>query len=160
MQNGRIKIGIAAALVGFLALLGLAPLAAEMTTKVIAAFRGKIVVSRGPLPEGRNDQDSIVQIKKAWLKELTGQEQDGARTWNFHYTAFLAGNPRPSMTLAFRQGRRTVATKRLEGIDPKGRMFEGDISISTDDGLRPGRYELELTAPKLGRLAACYLTLK
>lgn len=160
MQNGRIRVLIAAVLVGFLALFGPAPVAAEMSVKVVAAFRGKIIVSRDSLPEGRNDRDSIAKIKSAQLKVLTGEEREGYKIWYFHYTAFLARKGSTSLTLAFRQGSRTVATKRLTGLPPKASILTGDVSISTDDGVKPGRYELELSAPKVGRVAATYLTLK
>ena len=136
------------------------PVFADMSRKVTAAFRGELVISTGELPEGRDDKDTIAQVKKARLKELKGQSRDDVTRWTFHYTAFLEKTGARSLTMKFTGGDRT-ADKRLTGVDPKATVLTGDITIDEDEGLKRGRtYTIELLDPRGGVVATTRLTMK
>src|SRR4029079_18128954 len=49
---------------------------ADMSRNVIAAFHGELVITKGELPEGKNDKDTIAKIKAERLKELTGEARE------------------------------------------------------------------------------------
>ena len=61
---------------------------ADISKNVIAAFRGQLVVTKGELPEGKNDKETIAKIKGERLKEISGQKNEDVTSWFFHYTAF------------------------------------------------------------------------
>ena len=61
-----------------------------MSRSVISAFKGQLVVSKGDLPEGKNDKDTISKIKGERLKEIKGEKNEDVTSWYFHYTAFLS----------------------------------------------------------------------
>ena len=52
-----------AALVAATAVLAGGIASADMSKAVIGAFKGQLVVSKGDLPEGKNDKDTIAKIK-------------------------------------------------------------------------------------------------
>lgn len=120
---------------------------ADMSRGVISAFRGQIVISKDELPTGKNDKDTIAQIKKAQLKELTGQAGEDNTTWNFHYTAFLTKTGAKNLKLEFMKGKQLAADKQLDGIDPKSGVLSGDITIDENEGLAKGStYQVNLLA--------------
>ena len=121
------------------------PALADMSRPVIAAFKGQFVVSTDELPTGKNDKDTIAKIKKAQLKELTGQPGEENVTWNFHYTAFLTKTGAKNLKMHFMKGKQLAADKQLDGIDPKSAVLSGDITIDENEGLAKGNtYQIEL----------------
>ncbi|MGE0872150.1 MAG: hypothetical protein AB7P03_26565 [Kofleriaceae bacterium] len=123
---------------------------ADISRPVIAAFKGQLVVTKGDLPEGKNDKDTIAKIKGERLKELTGQKNEDVTSWYFHYTAFLSKPGSPKLKMEFYvDGKKYVADKRLDGIDPKLTVLSGNISISEDEGLTSGKgYVIKLVNEK------------
>src|SRR5262245_27296127 len=77
-----------AALLVVLALAGAAA-RAELSDAVVAAYRGKIILSRAAVAPGASDKETIAKLKAAQLAELVGKPGDDGQTWRFHYTAFL-----------------------------------------------------------------------
>ena len=121
------------------------PALADMSRPVIAAFKGQFVVSTDELPTGKNDKDTIAKIKKAQLKELTGQPGEDNVTWNFHYTAFLTKTGAKNLKMHFMKGKQLAADKQLDGVDPKSAVLSGDITIDENEGLAKGNtYQIEL----------------
>jgi hypothetical protein len=137
---------------------------ADMSKGVISAFRGQLVVSKGDLPEGKNDKDTISKIKGARATELTGETSDDVTYWHFHYTAFLAKAGSSTLKLEFYtddKDKRYVADKQLDGIDPKSSVLSGDISISEDEGLAKGKsYIVKLVAGGNSTVAQTPLKMK
>jgi hypothetical protein len=118
---------------------------ADMSRPVIAAFRGQLVISKGDLPTGKNDKDTIAKIKKEQLKEITGTAQEDVTGWYFHYTAFLSKSGAKNLKMEFMKGGKLAADKQLDGIDPKSAVLTGDISINEDEGLAKGNtYQIQL----------------
>jgi hypothetical protein len=137
------------AVVGALALLAGTPSAhADIGRKVIAAFKGQIIVTTDRLePEG-TDKATIDTFKKARVKEVKGEaNSDEVHAWYFHYTAFLKSTGATNLKLEFWRGNKYVADQRLEDVDPKDPVLQGSISISEDDGPAKGvNYTLKLVA--------------
>jgi hypothetical protein len=123
---------------------------ADMSRGVIAAFKGQLVISKDELPEGKNDKDTITKIKGAKLSEVTGTMQEDVAYWNFHYTAFLNKTGSNVLKMEFyADGKRFVADKTLDGVDPKSSILTGDISINEDEGLAKGKaYVIKLLSGK------------
>ena len=118
---------------------------ADMSRPVMAAFKGQLVASKDELPTGKNDKDTIAKIKKAQLKELTGQPGEDNVTWNFHYTAFLTKTGAKNLKMHFMKGKQLAADKQLDGVDPKSAVLSGDITIDENEGLAKGNtYQIEL----------------
>jgi hypothetical protein len=135
---------------------------ADMSKPVIAAFKGQLVVTKGELPEGKNDKDTIAKIKGERLKEISGQKNEDVTSWFFHYTAFLnkAGATRLRMEF-YVDGKKFVADKRLDGVDPKSGVLSGDISINEDEGLIAGKgYVIKLVTDKDAVVATTPLLMK
>jgi hypothetical protein len=116
---------------------------ADMTKGVISAFKGQLVISKGELPVGKNDKDTIAKIKKEQLKEITGTAQEDVTSWYFSYTAFLTKTGSKNLKMEFLKGGKLAADKQLDGIDPKSGVLTGEISINEDEGLAKGnKYEI------------------
>jgi hypothetical protein len=135
---------------------------AEMSRNVIGAFKGQLVISTGELPEGKNDKDTIQKIKAAKLASITGEVTDDVAYWNFHYTAFLSKTGNTTLKMEFYvDGKKFVADKRLDGVDPKSAVLTGDISINEDEGLTKGKsYVVKLVAGKDTVVASTPLVMK
>jgi hypothetical protein len=138
---------------------------ADMSSKVISTFRGQLVISKDELPAGKNDAATIVAIKAARLKELTGSaNSEDVTTWKFHYTAFLSKTGSAVLKLEFYvddKDKRYVADQRLEGIDPKSAVLSGEIVINEDEGLAKGKsYILKLVTDKDVVVATTPITMK
>lgn len=138
------------------------PSFADMTRGVISAFRGQIIVSKGELPTGKNDKDTIQKIKKEQVKELTGTANDEVTSWYFSYTAFLSKTGSKTLKMEFlKGGKQLSADKMLDGIDPKTSVLTGDISINEDEGLAKGNtYQIRLVNPAGHVVAKTTLTMK
>ena len=138
---------------------------AEMSRGVIAAFRGELVITKGELPEGKTEKDTIAKIKSERVKELTGEAKDDVVYWHFHYTAFLA-KPAGGSSLKLEfyindKDKKFVADNRLDGIDPKSTVLGGDISINEDEGLSKGKsYLIKLVTDKDVVVASTPLVMK
>jgi hypothetical protein len=125
---------------------------ADLSRNVIAAFRGELVITKGELPEGKNDKDTIAKIKAERLKELTGEAREDVVSWHFHYTAFLSKTGASHLKMEFYTNdkkQKFVADNRLDGVDPKLTVLSGDISINEDEGLSKGKpYLIKLVNDK------------
>lgn len=136
--------------------------AADVSKGVIAAFRGELVVTKGDLPEGKTDKDTVAKIKAERLKEITGVAKATTTGWQFHYTAFLTKAGATKLTLEFyTPDKKLVATNQLEGVDPKIQVLSSDISIDEDDGLTKGKaYTVKLVTDKDVVVASTPLVMK
>jgi hypothetical protein len=124
-----------------------APAQADMSKKVIAAFKGKIIVSNSPLENLGDDKATIAKIKKDQLTAVVGAPGgDDVYAWMFVYTAFLSkASGTTSLSLEFYDGTKFVADQKLTGVDPKMTVLEGEVAITEDDGLTKGKkYTLKL----------------
>ena len=134
---------------------------ADMTKGVIAAFRGQLVISKGELPSGKNDKDTIAKIKKERLTEITGETSEDVTSWYFSYTAFLSKTGAKDLKMEFMKGGKLAADKRLDGIDPKSGVLTGEISINEDEGLSKGNtYQIQLVNSSGAIVAKTTLTMK
>ena len=135
---------------------------ADVSAAVIKEFRGNLVITKGDLPEGKNEKDTIAKIKTERLKELDGEDKGDAKFWHFHYTAFLTKTGATELEMKFFMNeKKFVANNRLQGIDPKSTVLSGDISISEDDGLVKGKpYVIKLVTDKDVVVASTPLMMK
>lgn len=135
---------------------------ADMSRNVIAAFRGELVITKGELPEGKTEKDTIAKIKTERLKELTGEARDDVTYWHFHYTAFLTKPGATQLKMEFYTGdKKFVANVGLDGADPKTPVLSGEISINEDDGLTKGKpYVIKLVTDKDVVVASTPLVMK
>jgi hypothetical protein len=125
---------------------------ADLSKTVISAFKGELVITKGELPEGKTEKDTIAKIKAERLKELTGEARGDVTYWRFHYTAFLSKPGATQLKMEFwtnDKDKKFVADNRLDGVDPKITVLSGDISINEDDGLLKSRpYLIKLVNDK------------
>lgn len=134
---------------------------AEISKNVIAAFKGDFVITKGELPDGKTEKETIAKIKSERLKELTGEDRDKVVYWTFHYTAFLSKTGATQLKLEFYSDKRLMADKRLEGVDPKSVVLSGEISINEDEGLLKGKpYVIKLVTDKDVVVASSTLVMK
>lgn len=125
---------------------------ADLSKKVIAAFKGQIVVSNDPLPagDGKDDKATIAAIKQVRLGSIKGEpNSESVTAWQFRYTAFLNKLGASALKFEFYSGKDYVADKRLEGVDPKDPVLEGEIMIDENEGPAKGKtYTVKLVAEK------------
>jgi len=137
---------------------------ADISKTVIAAFRGELVITKGELPEGKTEKDTIAKIKTDRLKELTGEAREDVVYWHFHYTAFLTKGGSTLLKMEFYtndKDKKFVADNRLDGVDPKTTVLSGDISINEDEGLSKGKsYIIKLVNDKDVVVASTPLVMK
>jgi hypothetical protein len=137
---------------------------AEVSRNVITAFKGDLVITKGDLPEGKTEKDTIAKIKSERIKELVGEAKDDVVYWHFHYTAFLTKAGASSLKMEFYTNDKAgkfVADNRLEGVDPKSMVLSGDISINEDEGLSKGKtYLIKLVTDKDVVVASTPLVMK
>ena len=135
---------------------------ADLSRNVIAAFRGQIVVSKGELPEAKNDKEAIAKIKAAKVTELEGKTNGDVTAWTFHYAAFLTKTGASALKLEFwRDGKQYAADKRLEGVDPKSGVLTGEITIDEDENITKGKsYLIKLVAGTDSVVATTTLVMK
>ena len=135
--------------------------AADLSRNVIAAFRGDLVITKGDLPEGKTEKDTIAKIKGERLKELTGEARDDVTYWHFHYTAFLTKTGATQLKMEFYNDKKLVANMGLDGVDPKTPVLSGEIAINEDDGLSKGKpYTIKLVTEKDVVVASTPLVMK
>jgi hypothetical protein len=122
--------------------------AAKLSDEVVAAFRGKIVLSRGALPAGSDDKETISKIKAAQLTELVGKPTDEGQSWTFHYTAFLKKTGNVALKLQFvsaEQDRRLAVETPISIPDVDSPVLSGDLTLGESRGLERGKaYQLKL----------------
>jgi hypothetical protein len=134
---------------------------ADMSKGVIGAFKGQLVISKGELPVGKNDKDTIAKIKKEQLKEITGETSDDVTSWYFSYTAFLSKTGAKNLKMEFLKGGKLAADKQLDGIDPKSGVLTGEITINEDEGLAKGNtYQIQLVNSSGAVVSKTTLTMK
>jgi hypothetical protein len=138
--------------------------AADMSRNVITAFRGELIITKGEIPEGKTEKDTIAKIKSERIKELTGEAKDDVVYWHFHYTAFLTKTGSSQLKMEFYtndKDKKFVADNRLDGVDPKTAVLSGDISINEDEGLSKGKaYIIKLVNDKDVVVASTPLVMK
>lgn len=121
------------------------PVFADFSKSVTNSFKNQIVISKGDLPVGKNDKDTVAKIKKEQLKEITGTKQEDVTGWYFHYTAFLSKTGSSKLKMEFLKGGKLAADKQLDGVDPKSAVLTGEIGINEDEGLAKGNvYTIQL----------------
>lgn len=155
MSRSTRRLFILASLAGVVALAsGARPANADLSRKVITAFKGKILLTIGPLESQGDDKTTIAHFKKMTLASIKG-EQNGndVQEWTFNYTAFLKSGGATSLKLEFYNDTGGYAAdQRLTGVDPKMTVLEGDITINEDDGLTKGKkYIVKLTGEVKGK---------
>jgi hypothetical protein len=137
---------------------------ADVSRNVIAAFKGEMVITKGDLPEGKTDKETIAKIKGERLKELTGEAKNDVTGWYFHYTAFLSRTGATQLKMEFYTNdkyKKFVADKRIDGVDPKTPALSGEISIDEDEGLSKGKpYIIKLVTDKDVVVASTPLVMK
>lgn len=144
----------------FLVLVALAGLAyADVTQKVQQEFAGKVIITKGALPEaGATDADTIKAFKKAHLKSIKAESQtdEGSAEWSFEYTAFFKkALPVTEVSIDFYttdKEKNLVANKRLIGLEPGLPVLAGTLNISEDDGPAKGKtYTVKVTGKVKGK---------
>jgi hypothetical protein len=137
---------------------------ADVSRGVITAFKGELVITKGELPEGKTEKDTIAKIKTERLKELAGEAKNDVMAWHFHYTAFLTKTGATQLKMEFYtndKDKKFVADNRLDGVDPKTSVLSGDISIDEDEGLSKGKaYIIKLVTDKDVVVASTPLVMK
>lgn len=135
---------------------------AEISRNVIAAFRGQLVITKGDLPEGKNDKETVSKIKAANLKVLEGEKGEEITSWHFSYGAFLSKTGATHLKMEFYRDAKTLsADKSLDGVDPKSGLLTGEISIDENEGLAAGKtYTVKLVTDKDAVVAQTTLTMK
>ena len=140
---------------------------ADLSKKVIAEFKGQLIVSAEPVGAAGDDKATIAAFKKARLKQVESKDKDDVAAWKFSYTAFLKKTGATEATFEFftdDKDHRYAANQSIAGIDPKGDAISGEIEITEDDGLARGKsYVLKLSAKIKGKdtvLAETPITMK
>ncbi len=125
---------------------------AKLSDAVVAAFRGKIVLSRGAVAEGSSDKETIAKLKAAQVTELAGRPTDDGQAWSFHYTAFLKKTGNVGLKFQFvsgEQDRRFAAETAVPILDVDSPVISGDLTIGESRGLERGKaYQLKLVNDK------------
>jgi hypothetical protein len=137
-----------------LASLVLAGLAAEakLSDAVVAAFKGKVVLTRAAVGEGANDKDTITKLKAAQLTELAGKPGDDGESWTFHYTAFLKKTGNVGLKLQFVSADvdgRLANETAISIPDVESPVLTGELTVGESRGLTRGKaYLLKLVNDK------------
>jgi hypothetical protein len=125
---------------------------AELSDAVVAAFRGKLVLTRAAVPEGASDKETIAKLKAAQLTEIVGVPTDDGQAWRFHYTAFLKKTGNVGLKVRYvsgEQDRRQLAETAIPIPDVKSAVLTGELSIGEHQGLERGKaYMLQLVNDK------------
>ena len=152
MSLRRSQVGAAVALAAVF--FASAAARADVSPKVIAAFKGQIVVTADDVEAGATDKATIDAYKKARLKEVKGEPNgEDVQAWHFSYTAFLTSKPASAdLKLEFYVGDKYVADQRLTGVDAQSQVLTGHIDISEDDGPAKNKtYTLKMVAEVKGK---------
>ena len=161
MTHRRIRTAVVVAALALVATTT-TPAWADISKSVISQFKGQLVVSKGELPEGKNDKDTIAKIKAAKLTELAGETNGDVTAWTFHYAAFLSKTGASSLKVEFwRDGKQYAADKRLESVDPKSSLLTGEITIDEDENITKGKsYLIKVVAGTDTVIASTTLVMK
>lgn len=127
---------------------------ADLSRKVIGAFKGKVLLSIGKLESQGDDKSTIAAFKKHNLTTLKGEQNtNDVQEWFFNYTAFMKQGGATSLKLEFyNEDGQYVADQTLTDVDPKMTVLEGDITINEDDGLAKGKkYVIKLGGTVKGK---------
>jgi len=125
---------------------------AQCSAKVSSTFSGKLIITDQQLDlDAGSPADVIAAIKKKNLTEVKHVAGDESPTWIFYFTAFMSRAPGATMVsvdfYTDDKEHRYAANKRLDGVDPSGKLLQGAIQLSEDDGLDANkRYQVKLTA--------------
>jgi hypothetical protein len=129
-----------------------APAQAALSDAVIAAFRGKVVLSRAAVAAGPTDKDTIAKLKAAQLTEIVGTPTDDGQSWTFHYTAFLKKAGNVALKLQFvsgEQDRRFATETAIPIPDVDSPVLSGELTVGESRGLSRGKaYQLKLVNDK------------
>ena len=126
---------------------------ADVSKKVAATFSGQLVVTRGDVDLDSDDKAAIAALKAARLTEVVGaRTADDVQAWSFSYIAFLKKTGSTSINVEFLVDNKLVANRRLEGVDPKSNVLQGELAISEDDGPSKGKtYTVNVVAVIKGK---------
>ena len=143
----------ASALLLLLALGAAGPVAeAKLSDAVVAAFRGKLILTRGPVAEGPTDKETIAKLKAAQVQALVGTPTDDGQSWTFHYAAFLKKTGNVALKLQFvsgEQDRRFAAETAIPIPDVDSPVLTGEVTIGETQGLSRGKaYVLKVVNDK------------
>jgi hypothetical protein len=131
--------------------------APKVSEAVVAAFRGKIVLTRDAVVAGTSDKETIAKLRAAQLTEVVGLPTDDGQTWRFHYAAFLKKTGNLGLKLRYvsgEQDRRQAAESAIPILDVESPVLTGELSVSESQGLVRGKvYLLQLVNDK-GELVA------
>jgi len=161
MSSRRSLAGLAA-----LASLLLVSLAAEakLSDAVVAAFKGKLVLTRAAVAEGATDKDTIAKLKAAQLTELVGKPGDDGESWTFHYTAFLNKTGNVALKVQFISAEvdgRLANETAISIPDVDLPVLSGELTIGESRGLVRGKaYLLKLVNDKGDVVAKTSATFK
>ena len=136
--------------------LGVGVAGADVGKKVIATFKGQVLISDKAFVADTNDKTTIAAFKKQRVSSVKGEKNaEDVVSWTFSYAAFPSRLGATELKLEFyNPGGKYVADRRLIDVDPKDPLLVGDISISEDDGPAAGTtYTLKLVALKNGKEA-------
>jgi hypothetical protein len=140
---------------------------ADISKKVQAAFKGKLLISDAPLPDSAgDDKATIAAYNKAVIKEVKGEPGDEVTSWRFNFTAFLTKAPgKADLSLDFyNASKEYVANKRLTVTDGSLTVISGEISFDENDNVNPNTtYTLQLTGKVKGKevvFASAMLSMK
>jgi hypothetical protein len=126
--------------------------APKVSEAVVAAFRGKVVLTRDAVAAGASDKETIAKLKAAQLTEVVGLPTDDGQTWRFHYAAFLKKTGNLGLKLRYvsgEQDRRQAAESTVPIVDVDSPVLTGEISITERQGLERGKaYLLQLVNDK------------
>jgi hypothetical protein len=121
---------------------------ANFSDAVVAAFRGKIVLTRVAVAAGATDKETIAKLKAAQLQALVGTPTDDGQSWTFHYAAFLKTAGNVALKLQFVSGEqdgRLAAETAIPIPDVDSPALTGEVTIGETRGLTRGKaYLLKL----------------
>jgi hypothetical protein len=161
MSSRRSLAGLAA--LASLVLVGLAA-EANLSDAVVAAFKGKLVLTRAAVAEGANDKETIAKLKASQLTELVGKAGDDGESWTFHYTAFLKKTGNVALKLQFVSAEvdgRLANETAISIPDVDLPVLSGELTIGESRGLVRGKaYLLKLVNDKGDVVAKTSATFK
>ena len=127
---------------------------ADVGKKVIATFKGQVLISDKAFVPQDSDKATIDAFKKARVSTIKGDKNsEDVVAWQFAYAAFPSKLGATELKLEFyNSGGKYVADRRLVDVDPKDPALIGELSLSEDDGpAAGGTYTLKLVAVKNGK---------
>jgi len=137
---------------GLVFLAAAAAAAPDLSDAVVAALRGKIILSRAAVAPGASDKETLAKLKAAQLTEVVGLPTDEGQAWRFHYTAFLEKTGNLGLKLRYvsgEQDRRQAAESAVPIPDVESAVLTGELSVSESQGLVRGKvYALQLVNDK------------